>query len=225
MASTWQDCGTYWLNTSPQCSSGWEAARKGRFTASRFGYGLGFNLRFSTPKQTALEIAGVSKPTPSEQNQIMMSEGIRLEPEARQHYERQYKVDVKQVGLAVPKWDLRIGASTDGLVGEEGMIEIKCIQRMYKPILSYLQNPGRSESIDHIWPTHYAQMQGNMAILGRKWCDYIVMCKQENSIFMQRIYYNAAYWDQWLYPQIKMFLDVELEPLLKLHQVVRLDPN
>src|SRR5579885_3158777 len=132
----WKDCGSYWLNTCPQCSPGWEAARKGRFTASRFGYGIGANPKFATPKRVALEITGIIKPDVDAQHQIMMSEGIRLEPEARQYYESKYKVKVEQVGLAVPKWDPRIGASVDGLVGEEGCIEIKCVQRMYRPILA-----------------------------------------------------------------------------------------
>jgi len=220
----WIDSGLYWLNTSPQCSPGWEAARRGRFTASRFGYGIGENLRFATPKQVAQEIVGLVKPDVDEQHRIMMSEGIQCEPEARRYYEEQYKVTVQQVGLAVPKWDPRIGASVDGLVEKEGCIEIKCVQRMYRPILKYLESPERKESIDHIWPTHYAQMQGNMAILGRKWCDYIVMCKREGRIFMQRIHFNTDYWEKYLYPKIQHFLTTELEPLLKEHQVKVLMP-
>ena len=44
-----------------------------------------------------------------------------------------------------------------------------------------------------------------MAILNRKWCDYIVYTKEQ--VFVQRIKFDREYWDNVLYSGICKFLD------------------
>ena len=87
--------------------------------------------------------------------------GILRESEAREMYSRDVK-PVNEVGFCIH--DEGYGASPDGLVEEDGMIEIKC------PVLSthieYL--------IKQKLPTDYVQqVQGQLLVTGRKYNDFI----------------------------------------------------
>lgn len=88
--------------------------------------------------------------------------GNELEPIARSMYELQNDVEVEEIGFA--EYNDFVGCSPDGLVGKDGMIEIKCPDD--KTYFNLLMN----EKIDnaYIW-----QCQMNMLILERKWCDLI----------------------------------------------------
>ena len=57
------------------------------------------------------------------------------------------------------------GASPDGLVGEDGMVEIKCPN-----------SAGMIEALltQKVPAKYFAQMQLQMACAGRQWCDYVV---------------------------------------------------
>lgn len=88
--------------------------------------------------------------------------GNELEPIARSIYEMENNVDVEQIGFC--ELDEFVGCSPDGLVRDDGMIEIKCPDdKTYFNILM-------EEKIDsgYEW-----QCQMNMLILKRKWCDLI----------------------------------------------------
>ena len=185
------------IHQEPQGSPAWHSHRKGRLTASLFGAAIGHSP-FTTPAQVRDIMNGTYK-TP--ENAAMLY-GTKMEPEARRWYERTRGVVVDQVGFAVPSWDQRIGGSPDGLVGENGIIEIKCPVAMYKPLIDQAKekNPGHA----HIWDSHYAQIQGCLAILERRWCDYIVYTKEQ--VFVQRIKFDKDYWDNVLYAGICKFL-------------------
>jgi putative phage-type endonuclease len=92
-----------------------------------------------------------------------MQHGIDTEPEARSAYEFELGVTVTEVGfLDHPSIDMA-GASPDGLVGDEGLVEFKCPQSAAH-IETLL-----SKSV----PEKYLkQMQWQMACTGRKWCDF-----------------------------------------------------
>ena len=55
-----------------------------------------------------------------------MTRGIELEPEARGYYELVKGVEVEQVGLCYPDERQRYSCSPDGLIGENGLLEMKC---------------------------------------------------------------------------------------------------
>lgn len=140
------------------------------------------------------------------------SYGIQTENECRSWYSSQF-LPVKQVGILVPTWDTQIGASPDGLVGDNGCVEFKAPLKMYKTILDYLrytkipEDPDKISSYKHIIPSHFDQMQGGMAVTGRSWCDYVLFCKPENTVFIQRIPFLPKYWFHHLYPCIRYFID------------------
>jgi putative phage-type endonuclease len=92
-----------------------------------------------------------------------MIHGTETEPEARRAYEFFVDRDVQQVGF-VPHPSINMaGASPDGLVGEDGLLELKC--------------PNTATHIDTLLsgsvPDKYIkQMQFQMACTGRQWCDF-----------------------------------------------------
>jgi hypothetical protein len=91
-----------------------------------------------------------------------MEEGTETEPQAREYYAGLNGVTVEQIGFIQLGDD--IGSSPDGLVGDDGMIEIKC--------------PFPSTHLGYILkgslPSEYkAQVQGGLWVSGRKWTDFI----------------------------------------------------
>ena len=96
------------------------------------------------------------------QNQAMQR-GCELEAEARSFYELMTGETVEQVGFCLTD-DSRAGCSPDGIVGEDGLIEIKC--PMMATHVGYL--------LDNKLPTDYFQQtQGQLFVTGRKWLDFI----------------------------------------------------
>ena len=93
-----------------------------------------------------------------------MQWGIDNEPIARANYEIQSGVDVDQVGFILHPEIKMTGASPDGLIGGDGLIEIKC--------------PNTATHIDYLLggvpPTEYRnQMLWQMECTGRKWCEFV----------------------------------------------------
>jgi hypothetical protein len=92
-----------------------------------------------------------------------MIQGIAREPLARDAYSEKTGTEIEQVGFMVD--DLhQAGASPDGLIGDDGGLEIKCPELATH--LEYLRL--RSEP-----PAYTAQIQGCMWISGRKWWDFV----------------------------------------------------
>lgn len=218
--STWECKGSYWLNDAPQGTDEWKKNREQLLTMSKAGAALG-KSKFCTPLEVARQVVGLEKEEFDERTQLVLQHGTQTEPVARQWYEANTKSQVKEVGLAVPVWETRIGASLDGeVVGTEGMIEIKCPLRMYGPLDSHkrkLDQGWKPDPFfhDHIWETHYIQMQGCMKVTNKKWCDYIVFATDSNRVYTERVFFNEKYWNDFLWPGITNFLDNVLGPLQK----------
>lgn len=94
-----------------------------------------------------------------------MQRGIDLEPLAREMYKlREFDVEVQEVGFILHPTIPWMGASPDGLIDEDGLIEIKCPNTWTH--LEFLKSgkPKRE---------YLLQMQTQMMCTGRKWCDFI----------------------------------------------------
>lgn len=114
--------------------------------------------------------------------------GNEYEPVARELYSFEQGVDVEEVGFI--EFNEYVGSSPDGLVGEDGGIEIKCIDdvKYFKHLLN-----GESE-IDsgHIW-----QIQMNLLVSERKWWDLVIYNPNfERSMCVYRIYPDAVKFTQ-----------------------------
>jgi hypothetical protein len=113
--------------------------------------------------------------------------GRELEPEARLKYEEKESVLVQETGLAIAENKL-FGASVDGLVDDEGNVEIKCFLAPSKlaPIL-LTGDIGDCED----------QIQGGMWITEREWTDFILYCpalaKVEKDLTVIRIHRDEKY--------------------------------
>jgi putative phage-type endonuclease len=93
-----------------------------------------------------------------------MQHGIDTEDEARAAYMARNAVIVEEVGfIRHPK--LEAGCSPDGIVGQDGLIEIKCVQ----PATALDLLESKKVPADH-----YNQIQWQLAVTGRDWCDYVV---------------------------------------------------
>lgn len=96
-----------------------------------------------------------------------MARGHFDEPYAREVYSEHY-ADVTEVGFMVrDDWGFKIGFSPDGLVGEDGAIEIK--SRKQKAQLSVILH-------DEVPMSNMAQLQGGLLVSGRSWIDYVSYC-------------------------------------------------
>ncbi|MCB0066589.1 MAG: YqaJ viral recombinase family protein [Caldilineaceae bacterium] len=146
----------------------WFAVRCGKVTASRIadmlartktGWGasrMNYCAQLVAERLTgAVAESYVSPP---------MLRGMETEAEARSVYEMTIGQNVKQIGFVVhPNIDMS-GASPDGLVGDAGLVEIKC-PNTATHIATLLGGsvPGK----------YRLQMQWQMACTGRQWCDFV----------------------------------------------------
>lgn len=110
-----------------------------------------------------------------------MQWGTETEPLARAAYEFFHDVEVTQVGLVRHPKVIGAHASPDGLVGDAGLIEIKC------PNTATHIDTLLSRSIDGKYLT---QMQFQMACTGREWCDFVSFdprLPERLRLFVQRV--------------------------------------
>ena len=92
-----------------------------------------------------------------------MKRGTELEPYARDRYILETGNQVQEVGFCLHD-DYQAGASPDGLIGDDGGLEIK--SPLGGTMVSYLRG-GRLPS------KYFQQVQGCMYITGRKWWDFM----------------------------------------------------
>ena len=151
-----------------QGSPEWFALRLGKVTASRIADVL---AKVKTGEavtredyRTELVVQRLTnKPSETFTNPAM-EWGTLQEPMARIAYEAHANVFVEQVSFVEHPTIEWFGCSPDGLVGEDGLLEIKCPSS--KNHIKYLLG-GKP-------PAKYVpQMQCQMAVTGRKWCDFV----------------------------------------------------
>jgi hypothetical protein len=128
----------------------------------------------------AIEFADIElggKPTPSGYSNQHMERGHEEEPIARQEYEGEYFVDVTNGGFFD---NGKTGCSPDGLVDENGIIEIKCV------IKSVHFECIKRNSYD---PKYKWQLIHNLKESGREWIDFVSYCSTyHKKLFIHRIY-------------------------------------
>jgi hypothetical protein len=156
-----------------QGSEEWHAQRRGMVTASVVG-------KLITPKTikaasnpdsrglalllAAERITGWTDPTYMNDD---MLRGVEDEPIARDLYAEHYAPVVETGFMVEDRWGFKIGYSPDGLVGDDGLIEIK--SRRSKTQLSTIL-------AGHPPIENMAQLQCALLVSGRKWIDYVSYC-------------------------------------------------
>jgi putative phage-type endonuclease len=171
-----------------QGSEEWHAMRLGFITASRFkdviAGGQG-KVRKAYMYQLAAE-ALTGEREESFSNQYM-EWGTATEPQARSMYEFDTGNTVDAVAFV--KWNdtNKIGISPDGLIGDDGGIEIKC-PKTTTQIETYLS--GKMPT------SHKAQVQGSLWVTGREWWDFVSFDPRIDgaaSFFCERIQRDEEY--------------------------------
>lgn len=185
-----------------QGSEAWLQARAGICTASRFSDARAKLSRASKngiagdPAGSALDYAWsvaleriAGKPVDESFSTWQMKRGTELEPHARLAYELQTGLLASESGIAITDCG-RFAYSTDGLCGDDGLIEIKCPAAPAK-IGAIWSNPDEAD-VEYI-----DQIQGGMLVTGRLWCDLVVYCPWLESVgkdlFIKRIQRDEAY--------------------------------
>ena len=97
-----------------------------------------------------------------------MGQGVILENEARPWFEFAHDTKVQTVGFCTTD-DGRIGCSPDGLIGDDGGIEIKCPQP--ERALRYIVEGGVPKE-------YLAQVHGSMYVTGRNWWIFLSYSRQ-----------------------------------------------
>jgi putative phage-type endonuclease len=149
----------------------WKRLRAGRITASCMADVMAFDAKTGKEPLKARQnylaqlLAEILSGRPKQGVQTFaMLRGSELEADARMEYEVSTGSFVEQVTFAIHDDFDFIGASPDGLVGADGMIEIKCPEDICKHL----------EAIRFGMPKeHKPQVQAGMWCTGRKWCDFI----------------------------------------------------
>lgn len=151
-----------------QGSPEWRAIRLGKVTASRVadvvaktktGWGASRANYMGDLIAERLSGAAVEGYT-----NAAMQWGNDKEPEAREAYCFIHGVEVQQIGFVLHPAIEMSGASPDGLVGDSGLLEIKCPQTAtHIETLLGRNVPGK----------YVTQIQWQLACTGREWCDFI----------------------------------------------------
>jgi putative phage-type endonuclease len=175
----------------------WFDARKGKLTGSNIGAALGVNP-WKSPGDLIRQMVRDQHGAPSEFTGNVATEyGSMHEPLATMEYFGETGKLVEECGFYVhPEHDW-LGASPDGLIGDDAIIEIKC------PFgLRNKKEPDFKSSTEQ--PHYYAQMQVEMACTGRKECDFYQWSPHGSHI--ELVVFDSQWWSENL-PKLKAFYD------------------
>ncbi|MBQ9619749.1 MAG: YqaJ viral recombinase family protein [Neisseriaceae bacterium] len=152
-----------------QRTAEWHKARCGKVTASRINAVMNILKNGDSGAERRKYIGQLicerltGEPTPHFENEAMRH-GTETEPQARNAYVLKTAHLVDEVGFIEHPSIPNAGASPDGLIGEDGLIEIKCPETY-----THIETLKTGEiKQDYIY-----QMQWQMACTGRKWCDFV----------------------------------------------------
>jgi len=162
----------------------WLALRAGKLTSSKLGCVMAnYGKAFGEPaKKYAVNVAIeqiTGNPISGGYSNEHMERGHEQEPMARMMYEEHNFSDVTNGGF----FDLGlVGCSPDGLVGDDGVIEIKSV------IASVQFANVKRGKVD---PAYFWQCVGNLKFTGREWLDFVSYCSEfpeGKQLFTHRIY-------------------------------------
>lgn len=168
-----------------QGSDAWVAARLGRVTSSKFSdvmaKGQGKSRKTYMINLATEIMEGTQTVSYFDKN---MEAGKEKEPFAREFYELINKCPVTEVGFV--ERDEWVGCSPDGFVGEDGLLEIKCpLGKTHTRFILEDKAPS----------TYNAQIQGQLWVTGRRWCDFLSFRPENNKRphFIKRVFRDEEY--------------------------------
>jgi putative phage-type endonuclease len=151
-----------------QRSDEWFAARLGKVTASKVSDVMAKTKSGYAASRTNYMMALLCERLTGKREDFYvnaaMQRGTDLEANARSVYEAECGLLVCETGLVIHSGIKHFGASPDGLVGDDGLLEIKCPNTATH--IEFIRT-GKPKS-EYQW-----QMLAQMACTGRQWCDFV----------------------------------------------------
>jgi putative phage-type endonuclease len=181
----------------------WYQARLGKVTASRVADVLskiktGESASRKNYKMELVVQRLTGQPGESFTN-AAMEWGTATEPQARMAYEAHTGTFVEEKGFIDHPTIEGFGCSPDGLVGDDGLIEIKCMNTA-NHVETIIEGKPPSRYIP--------QMQCQMAVTGRQWCDFVAFdprLPDDLQLLVVRVDRDQEYIDQ-MEVEVKQFL-------------------
>lgn len=152
-----------------QRDDAWFRQRAGKFTGSRFGELMAKTKTGpSASRGNLIALLAVERLTGAcveTYRNAAMDRGVELEEQARQAYEARVG-DLCTIPDFIDHPTIpRCGISPDGLMGEDGLVEIKCPASMAKHLDALRTG---AHAVEYKW-----QVQGQMFVTGRAWVDVV----------------------------------------------------
>ncbi|WP_225783378.1 lambda exonuclease family protein [Xenophilus sp. Marseille-Q4582] len=166
----------------PQGSDEWHEARRGVITGSRFRDARD-KLKSGHPSKACLDYARdlarerLGGSAPSKPQSAAMRVGTEQEPVARARYEAKTGYMVEEVGFFSTA-DGLFGGSVDGLIDEDGVLEIKTMvssDTLFTAVAEHDLSAYRDQCLGYLW------------LLGRKWVDLVLWCPDLKHMVIHRI--------------------------------------
>lgn len=208
-----------------QRSEEWFASRWGKFTGSQISKLMGSGKKkdevfsataYAYIKEKVAEILTEGK---SQENKKVDTWATRwgndYEPIARKMYEGFASLMVDECGFILH--NDHFGASPDGLIGTDGVLEIKCPYTSEKHV-DYLLCVT-AEDLFKTCPEYYYQMQAEMICTKRDWCDFVSYdprCQPRSCLKVIRVEKNEAICEEILL-RVKLATEILEDMLLKIN--------
>ncbi len=174
-----------------QGDADWMAIKAGKISGSRFAAVMALHKRTLRPNKPRLDlIADLRREletgvlTSIEPNEYM-AHGTRCEPMACALYAWERDVEVQHAAW-IPHPEIEyVGFSPDGLIGDDGMVEIK------SPALEprHLRTVESGKCPDDYFP----QCQGGMWVTGRAYCDFVSFWEPTHEICVVRVQRDESF--------------------------------
>jgi len=184
------------MNMPAQGTDQWLDQRKGKLTASVIGKVLTGSGKDSVLRDMVREALGYPR---AFTGNAATEYGHEHEDEARTEYAMETGNAVTETGFHLEPLYSWMGASPDGLVGDDGLVEIKCPHSLCDAD----EVPGDLLELTNR-DLYWHQMQCQMQVMNRTWCDFVVWCPTDMKI---KRFYRDEGWRQWALDTCLPFLD------------------
>ena len=165
---------------APQGTEEWLKKRLGKITGSTIHKIMSLKENSST-RAKLLQDLTLERISGSPTKNIVtgpMARGLKLESEARNAYELKNQKVILTGFIAHPTIK-EAGASPDGLVGEDGLIEIKCLN---------IKNHNEIVNKQTLPKQYNLQIQFQLACTNRAWCDFVAYHPEsDHSLYVKRV--------------------------------------
>ena len=183
----------------------WHKERQWRLTASKFG-----EICKATDKKD-VDLLCETLLHPPKLATVAINYGKTYESIAIKKFEVERNLNVQKCGLFVNPDFPFLGASPDGRVNNETLIEVKCpysgrdnfiIPGKMFPFLAY-----NEDNTIHLKESHnyYYQIMGQLAVTKCRYCFFIVYTTKE--LFVQKIEFDPKFFNEKMLPKLELFFN------------------